>query len=88
MTRPTTQRSRSKRRTGSSRLTLSRPDQMNTFTVRMALELLDALDRIDADPDVRVLIVTGAGRAFCAGADMAAGGATFDAGADATQDAS
>ena len=68
-------------------LTLSRADRMNAFTVRMALELLDAFDRIDADPEVRVLIVTGAGRAFCAGADMATGGATFDADDDATKDA-
>ena len=68
-------------------LTLSRADRMNAFTVRMALELLDAFDRIDADPEVRVLIMTGAGRAFCAGADMATGGATFDADDDATKDA-
>ena len=54
-------------------LTLDRPEKMNTFTVRMAIELLDALDRIDATPSVRVLVVTGAGRAFCAGADLSAG---------------
>ena len=59
-------------------LTLSRPDRLNAFTVTMRDELLDAFDRADADDDVRVVIVTGAGRGFCAGADLAAGGSTFD----------
>ena len=64
---------------GVARLTLDRPDALNAFTPRMARELLDALDRIDEDDDVRVVVVTGRGRAFCAGADLSAGGATFDA---------
>lgn len=60
-------------------LTLHRPEKLNAFTVRMMLEVLDAFDRVDADDAVRVVIVTGSGRAFCAGADLsAAGGSTFD----------
>jgi len=59
-------------------VTLSRPDKLNAFTKTMANELLDAFDRADADDDVRVIVVTGAGRAFCAGADLSAGGQTFD----------
>jgi enoyl-CoA hydratase/carnithine racemase len=59
-------------------LTLNRPDRLNAFTGTMMRELIDAVDRADADDDVRAVIVTGAGRAFCAGADLAAGGATFD----------
>lgn len=64
-----------------ARITLDRPDQLNAFTGRMMGELLDVFDRIDADDDVRAVIVTGRGRAFCAGADLSAGGQTFDAGA-------
>ncbi|MBK5222616.1 MAG: crotonase/enoyl-CoA hydratase family protein [Acidimicrobiia bacterium] len=60
-------------------ITLDRPDRLNAFTARMMLELLDAFDRIDADDEVRVVIVTGRGRAFCAGADLESGGDTFDA---------
>jgi enoyl-CoA hydratase/carnithine racemase len=59
-------------------ITLHRPDRLNAFTATMARELIDAFDRADADDDVRAVIVTGAGRAFCAGADLAAGGSTFD----------
>jgi enoyl-CoA hydratase/carnithine racemase len=59
-------------------LTLNRPDRLNAFTNTMAQELIDAFDRADADDAIRVVIVTGAGRGFCAGADLAAGGATFD----------
>ncbi|MGY6500897.1 MAG: crotonase/enoyl-CoA hydratase family protein [Acidimicrobiales bacterium] len=60
-------------------ITLDRPDRLNAFTGRMMFELLDAFDRSDADDEVRVVIVTGRGRAFCAGADLEAGGDTFDA---------
>ena len=59
-------------------LTLNRPEQLNAFNVAMMRELLAAFDRIDADDDIRVVIVTGAGRAFCAGADLSAGAETFD----------
>jgi len=62
-------------------ITLHRPEQLNAFTARMCYELLDAFERSDADDDVRVVIVTGAGRAFCAGADLSSGGDTFDVGA-------
>jgi enoyl-CoA hydratase/carnithine racemase len=60
-------------------ITLRRPDRLNAFTLTMANELIDALDRADADDEVRVVIVTGAGRAFCAGADLGGGASTFDA---------
>jgi enoyl-CoA hydratase/carnithine racemase len=58
-------------------LTLNRPDRLNAFTTTMRREIIDALDRSDADDDVRVVIVTGAGRGFCAGADLVGGGETF-----------
>jgi enoyl-CoA hydratase/carnithine racemase len=60
-------------------LTLNRPEKLNAFTVTMMREMLDALDRADADDAVRAIIVTGAGRAFCAGADLSSGSGTFDA---------
>jgi enoyl-CoA hydratase/carnithine racemase len=59
-------------------ITLDRPDRLNAFTGQMADELVDAFDRADADDDVRAVVVTGAGRGFCAGADLAGGGGTFD----------
>jgi enoyl-CoA hydratase/carnithine racemase len=59
-------------------LTLNRPEKLNAFTVTMMREMIDALDRADADDAVRAIIVTGAGRAFCAGADLSGGSATFD----------
>jgi enoyl-CoA hydratase/carnithine racemase len=59
-------------------ITLNRPDRMNAFTHLMQNELIAAFDAADADDDIRAVIVTGAGRAFCAGADLSAGGATFD----------
>lgn len=51
-------------------LTLNRPDKLNALNETMAAELLDALTQIEKDKDIRALIVSGAGRAFCAGADM------------------
>jgi enoyl-CoA hydratase/carnithine racemase len=62
---------------GIATITLSRPDKLNAFTVGMMDEMLDVLDRIDADDAVRAVVVTGAGRAFCAGADLSAGADAF-----------
>jgi enoyl-CoA hydratase/carnithine racemase len=59
-------------------ITLDRPDRLNAFTPTMAREVIAAFDAADADDDVRAVIVTGAGRGFCAGADLEAGGSTFD----------
>lgn len=59
-------------------LTLHRPERMNAFTHEMADELIDAFDRADRDDAVRSIVVTGAGRGFCAGADISSGAATFD----------
>ena len=61
-------------------ITLDRPEQLNAFTPTMVKELVAAFDAADADDDVRAVIVTGAGRVFCAGADLSSGGDTFDAG--------
>ncbi|WP_298674845.1 crotonase/enoyl-CoA hydratase family protein [uncultured Sphingomonas sp.] len=63
---------------GIATITLNRPDKLNAFTARMMHEMIDAFDRIDADDDVRAVIVTGEGRAFCAGADLSGGAKTFD----------
>ncbi|GAA3943664.1 crotonase/enoyl-CoA hydratase family protein [Actinomadura viridis] len=63
---------------GIATITLNRPERMNAYTFTMRAEMLDVLDRIDADDDVRAVVVTGAGRAFCAGADLGGGGGTFD----------
>jgi enoyl-CoA hydratase/carnithine racemase len=64
---------------GIATITLQRPDRLNAFTATMATELLGACDAADADDDVRVVLVTGAGRAFCAGADLQRGSDTFNA---------
>jgi enoyl-CoA hydratase/carnithine racemase len=63
---------------GIATITLNRPDKLNAFTGQMMVDMIAAFDAIDADDDVRVVIVTGAGRGFCAGADLSAGGSTFD----------
>ena len=59
-------------------ITLNRPDRMNAFTPRMMHEMIDAFDQVDADDEVRAVIVTGAGRGFCAGADLGSGADTFN----------
>ncbi len=66
-------------------ITLNRPDRLNAFTGTMMHELIDAFDRTDADDDVRAVIVTGAGRGFCAGADLGGGGDTFAKGGSDVQ---
>ncbi len=58
-------------------LTLNRPDQLNAFTVEMAHELIHAFNRASDDDAVRAIVVTGAGRAFCAGMDLSTGGNVF-----------
>jgi enoyl-CoA hydratase/carnithine racemase len=63
---------------GVATLTLHRPERMNAFTNQMARDMIAAFDETDANDDVRAVIVTGEGRAFCAGADLGTGGATFD----------
>jgi enoyl-CoA hydratase/carnithine racemase len=59
-------------------ITLNRPERLNAWTATMARELIEAFDQADGDDEVGAIIVTGAGRGFCAGADLAAGGETFD----------
>jgi enoyl-CoA hydratase/carnithine racemase len=62
-------------------VTLDRPDRLNAFTTEMQQDLIAAFDQADEDRSVRCVVVTGRGRAFCAGADLSAGGVSFDAAA-------
>jgi enoyl-CoA hydratase/carnithine racemase len=59
-------------------ITLNRPERYNSYDIVMRLELLQAIDMVDADDAVRAVIITGAGKAFCAGADVSGGSTTFD----------
>src|SRR5712672_3504971 len=59
-------------------ITLNRPEKLNAFTGIMMNEMIDAFRKADADDNVRAIIVTGSGRAFCAGADVSGGAASFD----------
>jgi enoyl-CoA hydratase/carnithine racemase len=59
-------------------VTLNRPEKLNAYTGQMGAEITDAFQRADANDDVRAVIVTGSGRAFCAGADVSGGAASFD----------
>ncbi|HEV7383441.1 MAG TPA: crotonase/enoyl-CoA hydratase family protein [Phenylobacterium sp.] len=63
---------------GVATLTLNRPDKLNAFNTQMMKDMIAAFDATDADDAVRAVIVTGAGRGFCAGADLSAGAQTFD----------
>jgi enoyl-CoA hydratase/carnithine racemase len=63
---------------GVATITLHRPDRLNAFTTTMARELVAVFDATDADDSVRVVLMTGSGRGFCAGADLGPGGGTFD----------
>jgi enoyl-CoA hydratase/carnithine racemase len=60
-------------------LTLNRPEKLNAFTARMMSEMIDVFTKVNTDDEVGAVIVTGAGRAFCAGADLSGGASTFDA---------
>ena len=62
---------------GIATITLHRPDKLNAFTGRMMHEIIAAFDASDADDAVKAVVVTGSGRAFCAGADLSSGGETF-----------
>jgi enoyl-CoA hydratase/carnithine racemase len=70
---------------GIATITLHRPDKMNAFTGRMMHEIISALDLTDADDNVKVVIFTGSGRAYCAGADLSSGGETFAKGGSDVQ---
>jgi len=78
MTLPALETLRCEVQDGVATITLNRPEKMNAFTAQMRDDLVAAFDWTDADDAVRVVIVTGAGRAFCAGADLSSGGKTFD----------
>lgn len=63
---------------GLARLTLHRPEALNSLSFRLIEEIIAILDRVDADPDIRALLVTGSGRVFCAGADLTVAGPSGD----------
>src|SRR5258708_21829244 len=63
---------------GIATITLNRPDRLNAFNTQMMRDMIAAFDMTDADDAVKAVIVTGAGRGFCAGADLSSGGDTFN----------
>ena len=63
---------------GVATVTLNRPEKLNAFNTQMMQDMIAAFDETDRDDAVRAVIVTGSGRAFCAGADLSAGAQTFD----------
>jgi enoyl-CoA hydratase/carnithine racemase len=73
---------RTEERDGVLTVFLNRPDKMNAYTKLMSDELMEVYKKADLDDDVRVVIVTGEGRAFCAGMDLSAGGSTFSSNAE------
>jgi enoyl-CoA hydratase/carnithine racemase len=70
---------------GIATVTLNRPERLNAWNAQLAAELSAALDAADADGSVRAIMLTGAGRAFCAGADLEKGGDTFDSSRNASR---
>jgi enoyl-CoA hydratase/carnithine racemase len=69
---------------GIATITLHRPDRLNAFTVQMELDLVRAFDTTDSDDEVKAVIITGSGRAFCAGADLSGGASALDFTEDGT----
>ncbi|MFX1376727.1 MAG: enoyl-CoA hydratase-related protein [Promethearchaeota archaeon] len=61
-----------------AQITLNKPERLNAWSYEMNTEIWDALEKVENDPNLRVTIITGAGRGFCAGADLSGGGSTFD----------
>ncbi|MFX0030270.1 MAG: enoyl-CoA hydratase-related protein [Candidatus Hermodarchaeota archaeon] len=61
-----------------AQITLNRPERLNAWSYEMNNEIWDALEKVENNPNLRVTIITGAGRGFCAGADLSRGGSTFD----------
>jgi enoyl-CoA hydratase/carnithine racemase len=78
MNLPTLETTRYDVEDGIATITLNRPDKLNAYNGQMREEIALLFDETDRDDAVRAVIVTGAGRAFCAGADLASGGSTFD----------
>jgi enoyl-CoA hydratase/carnithine racemase len=72
---------------GAFLITLNRPDRLNAWTTQMGQEMEAAIDEAERDDDARAIVVTGAGRGFCAGADLEGGGETFDYRARGVEDA-